>query len=116
MEPKKDQPKPKRDLSKVKYFNCGEKGHIATKCPNAETAEEEAPGNKSFVTWEDEATSYVMYQVLNTARPQQRFKLYDILLDNQSGCQCSTFRSIMRNTFGRCTNYHEWDQMQAAEN
>jgi hypothetical protein len=36
------------------------------------------------MTWEDEATLYVTYQVFNTIWPQLRFKPYDILLDNQA--------------------------------
>lgn len=80
---RKNQRNQSQKESKVKCFNCGKKGHIATSCPDAETAEEEAQGKKSFVFWEDEAISHVTYQVLNTVCPQQRFKLYDIVLGNQ---------------------------------
>jgi 6-phosphogluconolactonase/glucosamine-6-phosphate isomerase/deaminase len=36
-----EKPKPKRDMSKVKCFNCGKKGHIAPNCPEKDQEDEE---------------------------------------------------------------------------
>jgi len=36
-----EKPKPKRDMSKVKCFSCGKKGHIAPNCPENEEDEQE---------------------------------------------------------------------------
>jgi len=52
-----ENPKPKRDMSKVKCFNCGKKSHIAPNCPEKDQEdeqEEQQVKRKQFVTWEDE--------------------------------------------------------------
>jgi 6-phosphogluconolactonase/glucosamine-6-phosphate isomerase/deaminase len=49
-----EKPKPKCDKSKVKCFNCGNKGHIAPNCPEKDQEEEEQETKKKIVTWEDE--------------------------------------------------------------
>jgi 6-phosphogluconolactonase/glucosamine-6-phosphate isomerase/deaminase len=62
--------KPKRDMSKVKCFNCGKRGHIAMNCPQKELDNKD----KTFVSDEDdEAGSYVTYQVFNSMHPGQQF-------------------------------------------
>jgi hypothetical protein len=33
--------KPKRDMSKVKCFNCGKKSHIAPNCPEKDQEDEQ---------------------------------------------------------------------------
>jgi hypothetical protein len=38
-----EKPKPKRDMTKVKCFNCGKKGHISPNCPEKNDQEQEMP-------------------------------------------------------------------------
>jgi hypothetical protein len=85
-------PKPKQhDMSKVKCFKCGKKGHIAPNCPEKDQEEEQEVKKKQFVTWEDEcedeeveASSYVTYEVYKSVHSSQKFGKYNILLDNQA--------------------------------
>jgi hypothetical protein len=89
-----EKPKPKRDMSKVKCFNCGEKGHIAPVCPEKDHEEKkEAENNwKQYVTWEDadeedilqESSSYITYEVYKSIEGSSKFSKYDLLLDNQA--------------------------------
>jgi hypothetical protein len=86
--------KPKRDMSKVKCFNCNKFGHIAPNCPeklqaNAVKNDDEIP--KAFASWDDEeddevqeeeqAGTYLTYQVCHGVESGQD---YDLLLDNQA--------------------------------
>jgi hypothetical protein len=92
----KEKPKPKCDMSKVKCFNYGKKGHIAPNCPERDQEddqEEQQSKKKQFVTWEDkqyddeevaEIGTYVTYEVYESVRLSPKFGKYDILLDNQA--------------------------------
>jgi hypothetical protein len=42
---KKGSPSPKRDMSKVKCFNCLEMGHLARSCPNAKKTDDDEEAN-----------------------------------------------------------------------
>jgi hypothetical protein len=100
-----NKPKPQRDMSKVKCFNCGKLGHISPNCPEKATEREvededgtEKIKAKAFVSWEDDwaeeeaaaedaenqAGTYITYQVCNGVGGEHRFKNYDVLLDNQA--------------------------------
>jgi 6-phosphogluconolactonase/glucosamine-6-phosphate isomerase/deaminase len=92
---KSEDSKPKRDMSEVKCFTCGEKGHIAPNFPDKEkeqetSAKEDEGKAKTFVSWEDdwedqdEVGTYVTYQVCNEISRHHEFGDYDILLDNQA--------------------------------
>ena len=89
--------KPKRDLRKVKCFNCRKLGHIAPNCPEQEEEqsikedEDEKIRAKAFVSWEDDcqeneeqeegAGTYMTYRVCN-AIGQDEFDKYDVLLES----------------------------------
>ncbi len=100
-----NKPKPQRDMSKVKCFNCGKLGHIlpnrsekATEREVEDEDETEKIKAKAFVSWEDDwaeeeaavedaenqAGTYITYQVCNGVGGEHRFKNYDVLLDNQA--------------------------------
>jgi hypothetical protein len=89
-----DKPKPKRDMSKVKCFNCGKKGHIAPDCPEKDPEKNEEAENKrkQYDTWEDadekdisqELSSYVTCEVYKSMEGISKFGKYDLLLDNQA--------------------------------
>jgi hypothetical protein len=85
-----EKPKPKQDMSKVKCFNCGKKGHIAPNCPEKNQKgeqEEQETRRKQFFTWEDEQYDenaaevgmYVTYEVYESVRSLPKFGKYDIL-------------------------------------
>jgi hypothetical protein len=93
--------KPTRDLSKVKCYGCGKKGHLKNSplCPTSIEREKKAnqEGRDAFMnaTWcevmeagmfatmscEDELTDYVADAVVNT---MQKVALTQVLLDNQA--------------------------------
>jgi hypothetical protein len=86
-------PKPKHDLSKVKCFNSGQRGHIAPNYPEIDQTEQETETKgKQFVTWEDcqfeetdcESGMYMTYEVYESVHMSPKFRKYDILLDNQA--------------------------------
>jgi hypothetical protein len=90
-----EKPITKQDMSKVKSFICGKKGHIAPNFPEKDQEdeqEEQEPKRKQFVTWEDEQYddevaelgAYVTYEVYESVRSPPKFGKYDILLNNQA--------------------------------
>jgi hypothetical protein len=84
--------KPKHDLSKVKCFICGKRGHITPNCPENDQEEETKSEKKQFVTWEDEQYEedicksgiYVTFEVYESMHSSPKFGKYDVLLDNQA--------------------------------
>jgi hypothetical protein len=93
--------KPTRDLSKVKCYGCGKKGHLKNSplCPkniekekkasqegrdafmNATWREEMEAGMYATISCEDKLTDYVADAVVNT---MQKVTLTQVLLDNQA--------------------------------
>jgi hypothetical protein len=87
--------KPKHDMSKVKCFYSNEFGHIAPNCPKKLLENQNASKNdddlKAFASWDDEeveeeeqAGTYLTYQVCHGVESGQKFQDYDLLLDNQA--------------------------------
>jgi hypothetical protein len=74
--------KPKRDPSKDKCFNCGQRGHIAPNCPENDQEEETKSEKKQFVMWEDEQFEesgsklgmYVTYKVYESMHTPPKFR------------------------------------------
>jgi hypothetical protein len=93
--------KPKRDMSKVKCFNCGKFGHISPNFPEKEAEAEQTAADdhdvekskaRAFVSWEDgweqeddqAVGTYTTYRVCNGVDSDSQFRNYDVLLDNQA--------------------------------
>jgi hypothetical protein len=76
-------PKPKHDLSKVKCFNCGQRGHTAPNCPKNEQKELETEINgRQFTTWGDcqfeetdsKSGMYTTYEVYESVHTTPKFR------------------------------------------
>ncbi len=75
--------KPKRDLSKVKCFACGKRGHYTNKYPDKEggSNDVEQEIKRTFATWND-ASTYITYQVFDAVQDQENLTVHHVLLDN----------------------------------